>query len=290
MQKICRLANSSRSASRTLVLVCSPHVIVLRCIACQIIRDTRLAYVLTTWKAFPPSSWKPRFSPPSRRRMASHQVKASESYGDFASNPTVGTGLGLSLVHSIVTMLDGSIDIKSIQGQGTVVKVTIPMRREQSANSTPSTASVSRGDAVEMLFKNRGKSTRKLYLFSPGPQDSSLDPYKRESLRTLLTTLNGYIEGWYGLSLTQISSAPTSTTPCIVIVDITSLPTFLSCINMSTLPHGSGDLGLRIIVLCDNAARQHFLQTHGNSGSVFFVSKPIGKTLKPFPCETLLRS
>ncbi|KAK9847920.1 Signal transduction histidine kinase-related protein [Penicillium brevicompactum] len=44
-------------------------------------------------------------------------------------NLSVGTGLGLSIVRGIVDTLDGSIDIQSRVGEGTVVKVSIPLER-----------------------------------------------------------------------------------------------------------------------------------------------------------------
>ena len=37
-----------------------------------------------------------------------------------------GTGLGLSICHEIITALDGSIEVRSEYGQGTVVRVTLP--------------------------------------------------------------------------------------------------------------------------------------------------------------------
>ena len=39
-----------------------------------------------------------------------------------------GTGLGLSVVHGIVTSLGGTIDVKSAPGEGTEFIVTLPVK------------------------------------------------------------------------------------------------------------------------------------------------------------------
>jgi hypothetical protein len=41
----------------------------------------------------------------------------------------MGTGLGLSIVRGIVDTLNGSINIQSRVGEGTVVKVSLPLER-----------------------------------------------------------------------------------------------------------------------------------------------------------------
>lgn len=40
---------------------------------------------------------------------------------------TAGTGLGLYLVHAIVTMLDGSVSFTSVEGEGTIFTVLLPL-------------------------------------------------------------------------------------------------------------------------------------------------------------------
>ncbi|THC93780.1 hypothetical protein EYZ11_006757 [Aspergillus tanneri] len=54
-------------------------------------------------------------------------------YTPFAQEDTlaVGTGLGLSIVRSLVRSLHGSINVHSQPGEGTVVKVTLPLLRLQ---------------------------------------------------------------------------------------------------------------------------------------------------------------
>lgn len=72
----------------------------------------------------------------------SNEFLQTRLYTPFAQEDTlsVGTGLGLSIVRGIVRTLEGNIRIKSRVGEGTTVKVTIPLERpvgEKSLSSMP---------------------------------------------------------------------------------------------------------------------------------------------------------
>lgn len=49
-----------------------------------------------------------------------------EQEDTFTAEKYGGSGLGLSIVHSLVTMMDGEISVQSIQGKGSVFTVSIP--------------------------------------------------------------------------------------------------------------------------------------------------------------------
>lgn len=49
----------------------------------------------------------------------------------------IGTGIGLSLVHEFVKMLQGDIQVKSAAGKGTTFTVTLPVRREAGIEGRP---------------------------------------------------------------------------------------------------------------------------------------------------------
>lgn len=53
------------------------------------------------------------------------------------SESGIGTGIGLSLVHEFVKMLQGDIQVKSAAGKGTTFTVTLPVRREAGIEGRP---------------------------------------------------------------------------------------------------------------------------------------------------------
>ncbi|KAL5049923.1 hypothetical protein BDW71DRAFT_174348 [Aspergillus fruticulosus] len=79
-------------------------------------------------------------------------------YTPFAQEDTlaVGTGLGLSIVRSLVKSLGGSIDIHSSPGEGTTVRVTVPLSRP--------------GDDVEVI-----PPTTDLEIIRSAPEKDSLN-------------------------------------------------------------------------------------------------------------------
>jgi len=63
-----------------------------------------------------------------------------------------GTGLGLSLVHSIVTDLGGAIDVRTTVGRGTTFTIWLPTAGEVSARSTEVTTELPRGDGQTVMI------------------------------------------------------------------------------------------------------------------------------------------
>lgn len=61
----------------------------------------------------------------------------------FTTKGAKGTGLGLSMVHGIVSRHEGTIDVTSAAGKGTVVTVRLPVASEPAASPAPPPAAVS---------------------------------------------------------------------------------------------------------------------------------------------------
>lgn len=113
---------------------------------------------------------------------------------------SVGTGLGLSIVRSLVRSLGGRINVDSHPGEGTTVKVTLPLthREHEYHNNTsgpmpspPQEDSDLIMNGVRLLRNNH--AGRKVAILGVEPADAPSDP--------LWGTVSRYLTDWYGLEL-----------------------------------------------------------------------------------------
>ncbi|KAA6412070.1 MAG: hypothetical protein FRX48_04220 [Lasallia pustulata] len=175
-----------------------------------------------------------------------------------------GTGLGLSIVRSIINMLGGSIAIRSQEGQGTEVKISLPLMRVPGTDtpiSTPSTAGSferPQDDSVSILREQASERSVAFYNFTTRVGKD----YKVSETGNVLQK---YVSTWFGLK--ALSNWDPKMRADIVIVDEKDLTSLLA----ENTVHQS------ILVLCSNSSRQGqgAIQTQG-SGVVELVSKPFG--------------
>lgn len=73
---------------------------------------------------------------------------------------TAGTGLGLSLTRSIVEMLEGTINVSSVVGRGTTIRVSIPMLPQHASTPTTEKEMSSRDWTVTPKSAERGSSIK----------------------------------------------------------------------------------------------------------------------------------
>ncbi|KAF3389154.1 Histidine kinase 4 [Penicillium rolfsii] len=114
----------------------------------------------------------------------------------------VGSGLGLSIVRSLIQSLGGSIEIKSCIGEGTTVRVTIPLTPLDRVSDglvsdlvpppVPSHDPTSRQD-----FLLPGHEGRTVAILGVDPSQALSDPNWADLAR--------YITDWYGLRLVSMS-------------------------------------------------------------------------------------
>lgn len=168
-----------------------------------------------------------------------------------------GTGLGLSIVRSIVSMLEGTIDIKSEVNKGTEVHIRIPLSREAGSGTSLSTpSSVGSPDklqenSITVLQTDHSSKAISIYTGSNPEQDT-------ETCRTALY----YIKEWFKL---PIVSTPLERPSDVVIVEERDLPELLRRLRP----------GPAIVVL---STKTHPLQVIHSlyPGAIESMSKPFG--------------
>lgn len=124
------------------------------------------------------------------------------------SNLTSGSGLGLSLVKSIVRNMGGRISIDSIVGEGTSVIVKLPMVRE------PTNAHTRKDKSEPEQFDNAAECNRSASIIAVKGQVfgktaalnwhlnvDNLPPNQSKALRLLQASLVTYLSRWFGLSV-----------------------------------------------------------------------------------------
>ena len=67
------------------------------------------------------------YASPARQAQIGKRLKAKFFKG---KNAVRGSGIGLALVESIMTALDGTLDLRSTLGRGTVVTLGLPIYRK----------------------------------------------------------------------------------------------------------------------------------------------------------------
>lgn len=161
-------------------------------------------------------------------------------------------------------MLGGSIDIRSQLGQGTEVRISLPLKRVSGTDtpiSTPSTAGSferPQDDSVTILQEQASGRSVAFYKFVTRVGND----YQASETGNVLRK---YVSTWFGLN--ALSQWNPKMRADIIIVDEKDLPSLLA----------ENVLDQSILVLCSNSSRhgEGAIQTQG-SGAIELVSKPFG--------------
>jgi signal transduction histidine kinase/CheY-like chemotaxis protein len=207
----------------------------------------------------------------------SPQFMRTKLYTPFAQENSIapGTGLGLSLVKSMVTMLNGEINIQSALGSGTEVTVTFPMTSvTPSSSSDPNSASTSTPTSAGSIERIKDQSLgvvqkkavgRRAMLFPDSP--SSKITKAAEMVRSAMYR---YLSGWYNFDV--VAPFSIDSLPDIIVTDEADLQDLLLL-----LPGGIEDTnGPMIIVLCSPASRRSDKAMLANTARIEAVSYPFG--------------
>lgn len=154
-----------------------------------------------------------------------------------------------------MTMLDGTIAIRSQIGQGTEVRICIPMMRapqtDFASTATSAITETPHDDPIQALQKDYPGKTASLHGLDQGTETSRV--------------LKNYISSWFGFEI--ISPWPTSRPVDIIIVDERIFSDLLE----------TNSVACSVIVLCSNASRFNQKGSYtGGSIPVEFMSRPFG--------------
>ena len=206
--------------------------------------------------------------------MSPHFMR-TKLYTPFAQENSIapGTGLGLSLVKSLVTMLNGDIKIDSAQNVGTEVTVTFPMTlstpsnsSESNSGSTPTSAgSIERVKDESLTVVQKKARGRRAILFPDSPSGKI-----SEATRMVRHAINRYLTGWYGFDV--VAPFSVNNLPDIIITEEADLVELLKLLPAESISSS----GPMIIVLCTPASRKSDKNLISNSARVEAVSHPFG--------------
>jgi CheY-like chemotaxis protein len=172
---------------------------------------------------------------------------------------TPGTGLGLSLVKSLVDMLSGEITIDSTLGEGTKVTVRLPMTKGTPAGSRNGSSSTptSTGSMIERVKDDSIDRVR------AQASDRTVSIFKNEACndrdeggeatQLMHKSLAAYLEHWYGFRVQKCHAWDGACNDLdIVVVEETDFQEFATAAPQLLLPTSK----TMILVLCNTASAQ----------------------------------
>ncbi|CEJ62721.1 hypothetical protein PMG11_11212 [Penicillium brasilianum] len=172
----------------------------------------------------------------------------------------VGSGLGLSIVRSLIQSLGGSIDIKSCLGEGTTVRVSIPLARiEQDGDGLGLDIVSGHEPSSRQIATLQGHKGRTVAILGVDPRDAPSDPEWAD--------LSRYITDWYGLRLVSMSASE----PIDLIV-ADELP------SETTISQSSATIKTALLVMSDQYVGRESVPVKWLRGtkSVNVINRPCG--------------
>lgn len=142
-------------------------------------------------------------------RGISEEFMRARLYTPFAQEDSlaVGTGLGMSIVRSLVRALNGSVNAYSRPDEGTMIKVTLPLERPQ-----PETKDEPESPAPQPSHQDVLSQARLLRDSFAGRRVSILGVDTATAAQhPIWSIIVHYVTEWYGLEL--VSWPPTTSTP-----------------------------------------------------------------------------
>jgi CheY-like chemotaxis protein len=178
----------------------------------------------------------------------------------------LGTGLGLSLVRSLVQMMDGEIEVQSQVNHGTKVQVLIPMRR---ANSR---------DPRDGFHRPNEDDIQTLRTVLPRPQIVNFQqdilpedtPQKQEGYQMQRHAQAACINGWYKVEELHHWDVGMDTRPDIILVDDVHLLALIKHLELLK------EIDAVVVILCSDRSRTTVISKNVDYPKLHIMSKPFG--------------
>lgn len=190
-----------------------------------------------------------------------------------------GTGLGLSLVRSLLNMLDGHIAVESAVDVGTTVRVTIPMIHQShlaahSDSTTPSSGSI---DAPTQLDNSaevlRKAESRQIAFYSQQVKEITEDDSRSAKMQAMRESLQQCVSDWYGDEFFGEWVPSQQKLPSLLITSDHDLPALLLAIRDLNLTLVSTP----ILVLSSHANRQRISNQYDTQArNIEILCRPFG--------------
>ncbi|KAI4721449.1 hypothetical protein E4T48_02283 [Aureobasidium sp. EXF-10727] len=190
----------------------------------------------------------------------------TKMFTSFAQeNPLApGTGLGLSLVRSLVQMMNGEITVQSEVNHGTQVTVRIPMRRSSSYSHS------------DGFHRPNEDDIQALRAISPRPQIVHLQqdmlpddtPQKREGYQMQKHALAACINGWYKIE--ALYDWDMKITPDVVLLHDVHLLAIKEHLRRLE------ECKAVVVILCSDRSRTAAILRNVNYPRLYVMPKPFG--------------
>jgi CheY-like chemotaxis protein len=175
-------------------------------------------------------------------------------------------GLGLSLVRSLVQMMDGEIEVQSEINHGTRVKVKIPMKRASSR------------DPRDGFHRPNEDDIQTLRTILPRPQIVNFQqdmlpedtPQKREGYQMQKHALAACINGWYKVADLHHWDIDMDTKPDIILVDDFHLLAITKHLKLLK------EIDAVVVILCSDRSRTTVISRNVDYPKLHIMPKPFG--------------
>jgi CheY-like chemotaxis protein len=179
----------------------------------------------------------------------------------------LGTGLGLSLVQSLVQMMDGDIEVQSKVNHGTKVRVRIPMKRAGPTRDLRDGFHRPNEDDIHALRTIQPRPQIVNFQQDILPEDTS---QKQEGYQMQKHALAACINGWYKVEALHHWDIDTDNKPDIILVDDVHLLAITKHLNLLK------EIDAVVVILCSDRSRTTVISKNVDYPKLHIMPKPFG--------------